>query len=288
MGHFWDVVKADFIKNMPNAEVIIWDIVKVVIFLILARIIINIAKRIVARLFNMQRVRMDKRRKDTLESLFDNVIRYTVYFLLIVEILSTFHVNIAALLAGAGIVGLAVGFGAQSIIKDILTGLFILFEDQYGVGDTVQINNFTGTVIFIGVRLTRVQAWTGEVEVIPNGQITTVRNFSRTNSMAVIDIGVAYGANLKQAMATIEHVMHELQGEEENIVGVVSVLGVQALRDSDVLIRATAECAPTTQFAVQRKAQQRIKEAFDAAGIEIPFPQQTVWLQTRVSDSAHS
>lgn len=280
LSGFWDVVKNDFHHNLPSVSLIVWDIVKIVIFYILARVLIRVGIRILDRVFNHKRIRMDKRRKDTLESLFGNVVRYTVYFVLIVEILSTFHVNIAALLAGAGIVGVAVGFGAQSIIKDILTGLFILFEDQYGVGDTVQINTFTGTVISIGVRLTRVQAWTGEVEVIPNGQILTVTNYSRTNSTAVVDVGVSYGASISQAMDAMERVLNGIKEEQPDIVvGDVSISGVQSIGQSNVVIRATAICAPMTHYGIQRLAQQRIKEAFDQIGIEIPFPQQTVWIQ---------
>jgi moderate conductance mechanosensitive channel len=268
---------SEFITNVDKnfAEVIIWDIVKVIVFFAIAKLIIRLSKRIIRRIFLLQSTRIDKRRSDTLESLVENIVRYTVYFLFIVEALSTFHVNIAALLAGAGVAGLAVGFGAQSLIKDFLTGFFILFEDQYGVGDMVQINDFTGVVIQIGVRLTRVQAWTGEIEVIPNGQITTVRNYSKANSMAVIDMGVSYGTNLGDAIRIMERVMQELKEEDDNIVGEVSVSGVQALRDYDVLIRATAECAPTTHFSVQRKAQRLIKEAFDEAGLKPPFLQKT-------------
>ncbi|EPZ46345.1 MULTISPECIES: mechanosensitive ion channel family protein [Alicyclobacillus] len=259
------------------------DLLRVIVLYIIARIIIRLALRLSRRLLKLHRNRMDKRRLDTLDSLFSNIIRYTVYFLFAVESLAVFHLNITTLLAGAGVVGLAVGFGAQGLIKDLISGLFILFEDQYGVGDTVQINGFTGTVVSIGVRLTRVQAWTGEVEIIPNGQIATVTNYSRTNSVAVVDVGVSYNANLKQAMQIIEQVMNQLKQEEENVIGDVSIAGVQELRDSDVLIRATAVCAPMTQYGIQRKAQQRIKEAFDEAGIEIPFVHRTVVLKGDVN-----
>ncbi|GMA63670.1 mechanosensitive ion channel family protein [Alicyclobacillus fastidiosus] len=258
------------------------DLIRVIVLYIIARIVIRLALKLTRRLLRLHS-RMDKRRLDTLDSLFGNIIRYTVFFLFIVESLAVFHLNIATLLAGAGVVGLAVGFGAQGLIKDLITGLFILFEDQYGVGDTVQINGFTGTVMSIGVRLTRVQAWTGEIEIIPNGQIATVTNYSRTNSLAVIEVGIAYGANLGQAMKIIEDVLARLKREEADIVGDVSMSGVQELRESDVLIRATAVCAPTKQAGIQRKAQQRIKEAFDEAGIEIPFAHRTVVLKGDVS-----
>lgn len=273
MVSFWDGL-ANFVdRNLLDK--IIFGFIKIIFFFIIARIVINISNRVIHRLLRMHK-RFDARRRDTLQSLFENIVRYTVYFLLIVEVLSTCNVNVAALLAGAGIVGLAVGFGAQGLIKDMLTGLFILFEDQYGVGDTVQINGFRGTVRSIGLRLTRVQAWTGEIEVIPNGQIATITNYSRTNSIAVIDIRVSYETNLKQAMGYIEQVMNELKESEDSIVGDVSVVGVQAIRDFDVVLRATAECLSMTHYGIQRKAQARIKEVFDEHGIEIPVPQQSI------------
>lgn len=277
MGQFWTLFRSNLDHTL--AEVIIWDIVKIVIFFILAQILIRIVNKIVARLLNFHRKKLDKRRVDTLDSLFSNVIRYTVYFFLLVEILATFKINIGALLAGAGVVGLAVGFGAQSLIKDILTGLLILFEDQYGVGDVITINGFMGTVTSVGVRITRVQSWTGQVEVIPNGLIGSVTNYSRTNSVAVIDVGVAYETKVVDAIRVVERVMQQLKLENENIVGDVNVLGVQALNESDVAIRATAVCVSMTQYGVQRQAMQKIKEAFDEQGIVIPFPQRTVWVQ---------
>lgn len=283
---WWQQFKHDLVDPQHIESLLIGvgeDLIRVIALYVIARIIIRLALKLTRRLLRLQRSRMDKRRVDTLDSLFGNIIRYTVFFLFIVESLAVFHLNIATLLAGAGVVGLAVGFGAQGLIKDLITGLFILFEDQYGVGDTVQINGFTGTVMSIGVRLTRVQAWTGEVEIIPNGQIETVTNYSRTNSLAVIEVGVSYGANLAQAMKIIEDVLATLKRDEADIVGDVSISGVQELRESDVLIRATAVCASTKQVGVQRKAQQRIKEAFDEAGIEIPVAHRTVVLKGDVS-----
>lgn len=277
MPHIWALLRADL--NRKLAEVVIWDVVKIILFFIAAQLAIRIVNKLIERLLSYRRMRIDKRRVNTLNSLFSNVVRYTVYFFLLVEILATFQINIGALLAGAGVVGLAVGFGAQSLIKDILTGLLILFEDQYGVGDVISVNGFMGTVTAIGVRLTRVQSWKGEIEVIPNGQITTVTNYSRTNSLAVVDVGVAYETNVDDAIRVIEQVMQKLKHDSVDIIGDVNVLGVQGLNESDVAIRATAECVSMTHFGVQRLAMRRIKDAFDEHGIVIPFPQRTLWLQ---------
>jgi small-conductance mechanosensitive channel len=251
-------------------------VLQILLFFILARILIRITISAVNRLIKLQTVKMDERRRNTLLSLLDNMIRYTIYFIFAVEALSSLNIHVETLLAGAGIAGLALGFGAQSLIKDVLTGFFIIFEDQYGVGDLVKINQFTGTVISIGLRLTRIQAWTGEIEIIPNGQITQVTNYSKANSIAVVDVGVSYQTDLKRAMEVIQETMQQLKAENENIVGDVQILGVQSLGKSDVVIRVTAECKPTTHFAVQRQAYQRIKEAFDREHIDIPYTQQVI------------
>jgi small-conductance mechanosensitive channel len=251
-------------------------VLQILLFFILARILIRITISAVNRLIKLQTVKMDERRRNTLLSLLDNMIRYTIYFIFAVEALSSLNIHVETLLAGAGIAGLALGFGAQSLIKDVLTGFFIIFEDQYGVGDLVKINQFTGTVISIGLRLTRIQAWTGEIEIIPNGQITQVTNYSKANSIAVVDVGVSYQTDLNRAMEVIQETMQQLKAENENIVGDVQILGVQSLGKSDVVIRVTAECKPTTHFAVQRQAYQRIKEAFDREQIDIPYTQQVI------------
>jgi len=253
---------------------------QILVLFVIARIVIAVGCRMVKKFLRSRAFRMDGRRKATLESLSDNLIRYVVYFLFILTILPWLGIHIEALLAGAGIAGLAIGFGAQNLIKDILTGFFILFEDQYGVGDVVKINTFTGTVRTIGLRLTRIQAWTGEMEIIPNGQILQVTNYSRENSVAVMDVGVSYNANIEQASDIMKDILEGMKPEFPNMIGDISVLGIQALQSTNILLRATAICLPNSQYGVQRVAQLRIKLAFDAAGIEIPVQQTVINVQT--------
>ncbi|AEJ45174.1 mechanosensitive ion channel family protein [Alicyclobacillus acidocaldarius] len=261
----WADLRQKALSDIPSLEVVIWDAIRIAIFFALAQFLIRVGVRITRRMLSLH-ARMDERRRKTLESLFTNVIRYTVYFVLVVEILSLFHVNVSAILASAGIVGVAVGFGAQSLVKDLISGLFILFEDQYGVGDIVQINGFKGTVISIGIRLTRIQAWTGEVQVIPNGQITSVTNYSRTHSTAVIDVTVPYDVDVDLVKSIMQRVLLGLQEERPDVVtGPVEVLGVQDVSNTNLVIRATAVCAPTKNGEIEREAHERIKEELDRA-----------------------
>lgn len=282
---FWQQMLIQSVKDIPSVARLLISIIQIVLLFIASRISIRVLYHLVSKFLNSKAMRADERRRNTMISLLHNIIRYAVYFIYILMTLQILGFHIETLLAGAGIAGVAIGFGAQSLIKDVLTGFFILFEDQYGVGDSVQINQFSGTVIHIGLRITRVQAWTGEIEIIPNGQITTVTNYSKSNSIAVIDISVSYDTDIPYATAVMKSVMDQLKNENENIVGSVAVLGVLSLNASDISLRATAECVPTKQSGVERMARQKIKEAFDREKIEMPYPQTVVWMKTANIDN---
>lgn len=272
----WNNILQYSSTHVDLLTVIGWDLAKIVGLFIAARILITVLNGTARRILRLRAVKMDNRRRNTLVSLVHNIVRYTIYFIFILMTLQVMQFHIETLLAGAGIAGLAIGFGAQSVIKDLLTGFFILFEDQYGVGDYVTINGVTGTVTQIGIRLTRLQLWTGELESIPNGLVQQVTNYSRTNSLAVIDVGVNYGTDLNTAMAILDDVMRHVKQSNENLIGDYTILGVQAFEANDVLIRVTADCKSMTHYGVRRQALLEIKEAFDRAGIDIPVPQRVV------------
>jgi len=272
----WNQVVVYSSSHVDALTTAAWDILKIVLLFIAARIVIAVAAGALGRVLHLRAMKMDARRRDTLHSLIRNIIRYVIYFIFILMSLQVLNFHIETLLAGAGIAGLAIGFGAQSVIKDLLTGFFILFEDQYGVGDYVTINGQTGTVTQVGIRLTRIQAWTGEMQSIPNGMVQEVTNYSRTNSLAVIDVGVNYMTDVHEALSLLDKVMQEVKAISPDLVGPISILGVQDFQADAVLLRATAECNPMTHFGVRRLAQLKIKEAFDKAGIDIPVPQRVV------------
>ncbi|NRK74326.1 mechanosensitive ion channel, partial [Salmonella enterica subsp. enterica serovar Typhi] len=141
-----------------------------------------------------------------------------------------FNIDVKALLAGAGIVGLAVGFGAQSLVKDIITGFFIIFEDQFSVGDQVRIGTYEGVVEEIGLRTTKIKGFTGEVNIIPNGSIIEVTNFSINNSKAIVDVSIAYQGDINRAEKVIQELIEKLPEQYEDIVGVPELLGVQNIQ----------------------------------------------------------
>lgn len=193
-------------------------------------------------------------------------------------ILGELGLNLAPLLAGAGIVGLALGFGAQSLVKDFLSGMFILVEDQFGVGDIVDLDQTTaGTVEAVSLRTTRLRSVDGTVWHVPNGDIRRVGNKSQHWSRALLDIEVAYDTDIDHATAVIKGVADELWQQREDILEEPEVWGVERLGINSMVIRLVVKTRPADQYDVSRKLRQRLKEAFDLEGIEIPFAQQVVW-----------
>lgn len=196
-----------------------------------------------------------------------------------IAVLSEFGVSVAPFLGAAGIVGLAVGFGAQSLVKDYVTGLFLLLENQIRLGDVVQLGEHSGTVEEVTLRYVRLRDYSGNVYFIPNGTITTVINMSRGFSNAVIDIGVTYAADLDQVMQVMREVAAQLRLDPRfapQILDDLEIAGVQDWADSSVKIRARIRVVAQSQWAVRRAYLMRLKQGFDAHGIEIPFPQLTV------------
>ena len=190
--------------------------------------------------------------------------------------------SLAPLIAGAGVAGVALGFGAQTIVRDFLTGFFMLVEDQYGVGDVVDVGEITGTIEKVTLRTTVLRDVNANVWHVPNGEISRVGNMSQLWSRAVLDIEVAYDTDLRLAQGVIQRVADEVWRDpdftEGDIIDPPEVWGIESLGADGVAIRLVVKTDPAEQWIVARELRLRIKEAFDAAGIEVPFPQRTIWL----------
>ena len=220
---------------------------------------------------------LEERRAHTLSTLLQSVLTYLVYFIAGLMILEDiFGVNTRAILAGAGVVGLAVGFGAQNLVRDIITGFFILFEDQFRVGEYISTGGVTGVVEEMGLRTTRIREWTGQYHIIPNGEITKVTNYDRGEMLAIVEIGIAYEEDIDRAIAVMQETGAAMAREVEAVVEDPVVMGVVGLDDSQVLIRVAAKAMPGQQWGVERELRKRLKQAFDAHGIEIPYPRQVL------------
>lgn len=209
----------------------------------------------------------------------------TIVAIWVIALLTVFGIvgiELGPLIAGAGVAGVALGFGAQSLVKDCIAGLFMLIEDQYGIGDVVDLGEASGVVEEISLRTTVLRSIDGTVWHVPNGVVQRVGNRSQLWSVALIDIDVAYDTDLERARELLEQAAVEVC-ELDEFVDVIleppTVLGVEALAADGISIRLTIKVTPGSQWALQRAIRQHVKHVFDAASIEIPFPQRTVWMR---------
>ena len=219
-------------------------------------------------------------RARTMGSLLKSISSGVIFTIILMMSVSELGYDVAPLIAGAGIIGVALGFGAQSLVKDFLSGIFMMFEDQYGVGDVVDVGEASGTIEAVSLRVTRLRDVNGTVWYVRNGEILRVGNMSQNWARTVLDIGVAYSEDLVKVRRVLTEVAHDLWDDEDFkglIIEEPEVWGVEALSPDGVTVRVTLKTAPLEQWAVAREMRQRIKARFDFEGIEIPFPQRMVW-----------
>jgi small-conductance mechanosensitive channel len=219
-----------------------------------------------------------EQRIDALTSVLRSLVTFVIYTVAVFMILGEIGINLGPLIAGAGIIGVALGFGSQSLVKDFLSGVFILVEDQFGVGDIVDLDGQTsGTVDAVSLRTTRLRSVDGTLWHVPNGEIRRVGNKSQHWSRALIDIEVAYATDLDHAEAVIAKVADRIARDDADVIEQPEVWGVEQLGANGIVIRLVVKTRPSEQFRVSRELRRRIKAVFEEEGIEIPFPQQTVW-----------
>ena len=221
-------------------------------------------------------------RAQTMGSLLKSIVSGVVFTVIVLMFVSEVGYDIAPLIASAGIIGVALGFGSQALVKDFLSGIFMIFEDQYGVGDEVDLGEAVGTVEAVSLRVTRLRDVNGTVWYVRNGEILRVGNMSQNWARTVLDISVAYGEDLARVQRVLADVAHDLW-EDDDFTGRVieepSVWGVQELGADGVVVRLALKTAPLEQWAVAREMRARIKARFDHEGIEMPFPQRVVWMR---------
>ncbi len=221
-----------------------------------------------------------RKRVQTLSSVFSKLFLVLIWGVGITIILGELGFSIGPILTAAGVFGLAVSFGAQSLIKDIISGVFILIEDQIRVGDVAIINGTKGLVEEINLRTIIIRDLAGVVHVFPNGTIDTLSNMTRDWSAALLNIGVAYKENLREVIKIMKEVCEEMRSERpfsSLILEPMEVFGVDEFADSAIIIKARIKTKPNHQWVVGREYRLRLKEAFDARNIEIPFPHMSVY-----------
>lgn len=218
--------------------------IKITVILVVSWLVVFVGKKVIANVFALRMrapLSYSERRQKTILKLLQSVLSYLVYFSAIMGILSALDIQIAGLLAGAGIAGLAIGFGAQSLVKDVITGFFIIFEDQFGVGDYIKLNGAEGTVYEIGLRTTKIKGSSGEQHIIPNGAIGTVINYSINDTSTFVDFIVPATVNIDEVEEIVEKYLKPLAEEYEELTRSPILLGVQSFTTTDVTLRIKVE-----------------------------------------------
>jgi len=254
-----------------------WGTVVLKIIVILA--VVQVAKRVSYMLIErLTQARLgeslwrEERRGQTIFTLLNSVARYAIDFIALLMILDLFGVDVKSILAAAGIAGLAIGFGAQNLVRDVISGFFILFEDQFAVGDYITIAGVSGTVEEMGLRVTRVRDFSGELHTVPNGGIDKVTNHTRGSMRVLVSVDIAYEEDVDHAIHVLEKACERASAEMEDLTEGPKVLGVQELGASGVSLLIWAKSRPMQQWAAGRELRRRVKKALDEAGVEIPYP----------------
>lgn len=242
--------------------------------IIFSTIIYLFLSKIIRRLLSvkLKGVRINDRRQKTTISLIDNIIKYFIAIIGLLMILDIYGIDTKSLITSLGVVSLVAGLALQDFLKDIIAGVSILFEDQYAVGDVVTIGDFKGTVIYLGIKSTRVKAFNGETLVISNRNIEKVINHSLEDSVSFLDVQISYDEDIDKAKNVLNELCVELT-KELKLIGDAKVCGVQDLADSSVIIRISFSCSFSDKVKNERIFKERIKKEFDKNNIEIPFAQ---------------
>ncbi len=259
-------------------------LLRVTLIIVAAWVLIAVLQRAIRTLRERIASRMDDResakRAETLGRVFRYLASVVVSLIAMMLVLAELGVSVAPILGAAGVVGLAIGFGAQSLVKDFFTGFFILLENQIRQGDVVKLGDHAGMVEVVTLRYVQLRDYDGNVHYVPNGHISTVINMTRGFSNAVMDIGVAYRENVDEVMAVMHSVAAELRKDpafQLKIMADLEMAGVNSWADSAVIIRCRFRTLPLEQWGVKREYLRRLKTAFDEHGIEIPYPHMTVY-----------
>lgn len=281
--------------TVESIGLILRVVIRIVAILLLARIALALSRRIIDRLFAPRTGRkgwrhLDEKRAKTVSSLVTSVANYTIFFVTAVMILDSMGINTASLLAAAGIVGLAVGFGAQHLVKDVVAGFFILLENQFQVGDYVTVAGVTGYVERTGLRTTWIRSTGGETHIIPNGEMRKVTNHMGQQMRVTVNVSIAHGEDVERALDVLTAAFEKAKAEGElaDITEGPKVLGVSDLNDSGVELLLWARAKTMKQFGMSRELRMLAKQTLDAHGIKPGYAHRHVVFDSERSEGPHS
>lgn len=250
-------------EKLINSGIII--VIFTIVYLIISRVIKNINRR--------NFMKAGEKRKKTLLLLINSIIKYILMIVCVLTILDIYGVDTTALITSLGLIGLGASLALQDTLKDLLAGFFIIFENQYDIGDVIEINNFKGEVISLGLKTTKIKAYTGEINIVANRNIAEVINYSSSNSLAIVDFDISYDEDLNKVEDVLNKLCAKLSEDLSNIKGDVKLLGIENLGSSGITYRITVETKSMEQSKIQRQIRKAVREELGKQGIEIPYTQ---------------
>lgn len=281
-SNIWESITKFFSNLGKDADMLLIGLLKIIGILVLSKASIILVKTVIKKILKKRKVgrpfSIMAKKKETVESVFVSAARYAVYFFAATAILSVLGLGatVGSLITTAGIGGIAIAFGAQSLVKDVVSGMFMLIENQYSVGEYVEVDGEKGTVEAITVRTTKILKFTGEVMTIPNGSITKVVNYSRKDMLSVIDIPVTFETDISRISGIMHDMGLEYMEDHDNILEEPHVLGIIELSDSCLVLRMIIRVKPLTHWETERALRRMIIEKFESSGISMPYPRRVV------------
>ena len=267
------------------ADGVVASVINIAVVLVLAWLLLRLAdkgtRRWMKHFENLPEIHPRRQRAFTVSGLITSAARYIIWPLVIIVVLAEINIDIAALIATAGIAGLAIGFGAQTLVKDVISGIFLLFDDTIHVGDFVKIGSDEGTVEFIGIRLIKVRKFNGEMVMIPAGEMRIFSNQSIGFARVIVEVGLAYEQDIDAVLPVMEEVANAWAADHTAILleEKPTVQAITTFAESDIKARLIAQVVPGNQWQAERELRLMLKRAFDQHGIEIPFPRRTVYMR---------
>ena len=255
-------------------EVELKIIIVPIIYIIIGIVSFKILKNVISKMVEKRNLKGSKKQRvDTLKVLLINIIKYLTIIFVVLAILSVFGVNVKSIVAGLGIGTAVRGLAFKDLATDLIAGFNIITEGEYEIGDTIEVDGFMGEVVFIGLRTTRIRDFKGATKIIANHYMDNIINYSESNSLAVVDVSIAYECKEEDIDKAFEQLKKNLEGKIPNATGELEVWGVNSLSDSAVVYRVVVETKPMQQFATQRFLKREIKKQFDKSNIKIPYQQ---------------
>lgn len=256
-------------------------LIRVIGIIFLSRVIVEIVNLLIQE-FMIKRAKLEpeqRKRRQTIVPLIESILKYVIYFNAAFLIIKQFGIDPTPFFAGAGIIGLAVGLGAQNLVNDMVSGFFILFEDYYLVGDFIKAIGAEGTVERIDLRTTRIRDPSGRLHILRNGQIDQIVNYSKSYTFAVVDVGIAYESDVDKAFECLTNCGELLRERNKDVLEPTTVCGLDAFAESELTVRTITKVKPGTHLSVERQLRKMIKQAFDRDGIEIPYARRVLITQ---------